>query len=194
MKIRGHATAERLWIPGPIRLGIAVALVACSASPSRQHTDHPMSQAPHVEQVPAIPLIAVRRRAAQAELSKVVPEACGKVWNIAREQKVPNPGRLVALYLDGQINLEVGVELQTPYTGPLPDEAFASSTPGGRVATIAHFGPYQDLGRAYQTLHQWCLEQGYTPAGPSWEIYGHWQEAWNDKPELIRTDIYVLLR
>ena len=33
------------------------------------------------------PLAVVRRRASQQELSKVVPEACGAVWNVVRAQQ-----------------------------------------------------------------------------------------------------------
>ena len=63
-----------------------------------------------LEQVGSRPLAVVRRRTSLQELSKVVPEACGTVWAVVRAQKVPGAGRHVALYLDDEINLEVGVE------------------------------------------------------------------------------------
>src|SRR4051794_36188065 len=65
----------------------------------------------HRAHLPSHPLAVVRRRAWQAELAKVVPEACGIVWNALRSQGVGGAGRHVAVYLDDQINLEVGVEL-----------------------------------------------------------------------------------
>jgi hypothetical protein len=71
----------------------------------------------HLEQQTARPLAVVRRRAAGHELSKVVPECCGIVWNALKVQKVTGAGRHVAVYLDDQINLEVGVELDTPFAG-----------------------------------------------------------------------------
>jgi hypothetical protein len=40
----------------------------------------------------------------------------------------------------------------------------------------------------------WCTAHGYTRAGPNWEIYGHWQDAWNADPSQICTDVYYLLK
>src|SRR5215212_9900622 len=126
-----------------------------------------------LEQASSLPLAVVRRRASQTQLSKVVPEACGAVWNVIRSQQVPGAGRHVAVYLDGQINLEVGVELEAPFAGH--GEVIGSSTPAGPVATATHFGPYGQLHQAHQAILQWVAANGRTLAGPSWEVYGHWQ-------------------
>ena len=34
---------------------------------------------------------------------------------------------------------------------------------------------------------------GRALAGPNWEIYGHWQEDWNEDPAKIRTEVFYLL-
>ena len=143
------------------------------------------------ELVSSRPLAVVRRRAGLQELSKVVPDACGTVWAVVRAQQVTGAGRHVAVYLDDQINLEVGVELDTPFAGF--GEVVGSATPPGLVATTTHFGPYGLLHGAHQAILQWCGENGHTLAGPSWEIYGHWKDEWNSDPSKIRTDIYYLL-
>src|SRR6186997_214907 len=93
-----------------------------------------------LERVSSRPLVVVCRRARSQELSKVVPDACGAVWNVIRAQQVPGAGRHVAVYLDDQINLEVGVELETPFAGF--GEVVDPATPSGLVATTTHFGPY----------------------------------------------------
>src|SRR2546421_12587294 len=71
-----------------------------------------------LEQLSSRPLAVVRRRAGQHELSKVVPDACGAVWSVVRSQQVAGAGRHVAVYLDCQINLEVGVELDVSASAP----------------------------------------------------------------------------
>jgi effector-binding domain-containing protein len=132
----------------------------------------------------------VRRRATPPQLAKVVPEACGTVWNALRGVGIRG-GRHVAVYLDGEINLEIGVELAAPFAGV--GEVVASSLPAGEVATVAHFGPYQQLGRAHDAVQQWCrANQRQTVC--NWELYGHWEEAWNQDPSQIRTDVYYLLK
>jgi effector-binding domain-containing protein len=144
-----------------------------------------------LEQLSTIPLAVVRRRAAAHELAKVVPEACGIVWNALRAANVTGAGRHVAVYLDGAINLEVGVELDRAFAGS--GEVVASTTPAGHVATATHYGPYGQLGAVHQAIQHWCRSNGLKLAGPSWEIYGHWQDEWNSDVNKIRTDVFYLL-
>ncbi len=141
-----------------------------------------------VKQVPAITTAVVRRRAAQQDLPKVIPQCCGEVWTFIRTAGIPNPGRLLALYLDCEINFECGVELFQPFVGN--DQVVSSSTPAGLVATVEHVGPYQHLHEAHKALCDWCAANGYSTATPSWEIYGHW----NDDPSQLRTDVFFLLK
>src|SRR3989442_10260424 len=107
-----------------------------------------------LEQISSRPLAVVRRRASLQELSKVVPDACGAVWSVVRAQQITGAGRHIAIYLDDKINLEVGVELDTPFAGH--GEVVGSATPAGAVATTGHFGPYNRLHEAHQAIRQWC--------------------------------------
>jgi len=138
----------------------------------------------------SIPLAVVCRQVRASELASVVPEGCGLVWSFVRAQGLKG-GRHVAIYWDGSIRLEVGVEL---------DQLFAegggvvrSATPAGLAASVVHFGPYQQLGAAHDAIRKWCLAHNHQLAGPSWEIYGHWQSEWNGDPSRIRTDVYYQL-
>ena len=140
--------------------------------------------------VASIPVAVVRRRASAARLSTLVPECCGVVWRAVQAQKETGAqgGRHVAIYWDGDIRLEVGVELQGPFaeTG----EVVRSATPAGPAAFVTHVGPYHTLAAAHDAVRQWCEANGYRLAGPSWEIYGHWQPEWDANPRLIRTDVF----
>jgi effector-binding domain-containing protein len=140
-----------------------------------------------VKRVEAQPTAVVRRRASQQELSQVVPHCCGLVWGVIRALQLRGAGRHLALYWDGEINLEVGVELEPPFTGH--GEVVASRTPAGTVATVGHFGPYNRLGEAHSAILKHCSEHGLTLAGPNWEVYGHW----TDDPAQLRTDVFYLL-
>jgi effector-binding domain-containing protein len=146
-----------------------------------------MSYQVHLQQVASQMTAVVRRRASQRELSTVVPQACGVVWDFVRAAHLPRPGRHLALYLDGEINLEVGVEVDQPFAGN--EEVFCSHTPAGLVATTTHWGPYNRLGDAHAAIRQWRQENGRSAAGPNWEVYGHW----DDDPAKVRTDVYYLL-
>ena len=144
-----------------------------------------------LEQHAGQPLAVVHRLAKPQDLSTVVPAACGTVWSVMRAQQVAGAGRHVAIYWDDQINLEVGCEVPTPFAGH--GEVVGSATPAGPVVTTTQFGPYGRLHEAHDAIHQWCRANGRRLAGPRWEVYGHWEDAWNTDPSKIRTDVYYLL-
>jgi effector-binding domain-containing protein len=142
----------------------------------------------HVQHIGPQTTAVVRRRAKPSEFSQVVPKACGEVWTFMRSSGEPRPGRHLALYLDGEVNLEIGVEAARPFAGN--DEVVCSSLPAGMVATTAHFGPYNRLGDAHDAIRKWCADHGQALAGPFWEVYGHW----TDDPSQLRTDVFYLLQ
>ena len=119
-----------------------------------------------------------------------MPELCGRVWKVVRAQHAKG-GRHVAMYWDGSIRLEVGVELDGPFIER--DEVVRSATPAGAVAWTTHLGPYGGLGAAHDAVRKWCEANQHKLAGPSWEIYGHWLPEWNAAPERIRTDVFYLV-
>jgi effector-binding domain-containing protein len=140
-----------------------------------------------VEQVEPLPIAVVRRKARESELSQVIPAACGEVWKFIKSTGMPHSGLNMALYLDLEMNLEIGVVMIEPFASDGP--VICSQTPGGTVATAVHFGPYNRLGDAHDAIQDWCDAQGRKRAGPFWEIYGHW----TDDPSKLRTDVFYLL-
>jgi len=143
-----------------------------------------------LQRLSSVPLAVIRRQARSSELARVVPECCGVVWNAVRAQQT-QAGRHVAIYWDGSIRLEVGVELHGSFAEQ--GEIVRSATPSGAVASATHFGPYAGLGAAHEAIRQWCVANKHRLAGPNWEIYGHWQRQWGTDPSRIRTDLYYLL-
>ncbi len=148
------------------------------------------SYAVEFQRLTSVPLAVIRRQATASELARLVPECCGLVWNAVRTQQA-QAGRHIAIYWDGSIRLEVGVELYGPFAED--GEVVRSATPAGPVASTTHFGPYGGLGAAHEAVHRWCRANNQRLAGPKWEIYGHWQREWNADPSQIRTDVYYLL-
>jgi effector-binding domain-containing protein len=63
-------------------------------------------------------------------------------------------------------------------------------TPSGPAATTTHVGAYSGLPDANAALREWCRANGRAIAGPSWEVYGHWDA----DPAKLRTDVYYLLK
>ena len=150
-----------------------------------------MSYRVTVVNVPAKPLLVVRRRALQSQLSKVVPDGCGVVWNFLRANNVTPRGRNVAIYrgtATSELDVEIGVEVGPNAVGG--GEVSLSATPSGEAVTVAHIGPYSLLMNANDAIKSWCADNNRQIAGPSWEVYGHW----TDDVEKLRTDVFYLLK
>jgi hypothetical protein len=144
-----------------------------------------------LDRLDSVSLAVIRRQAHKSELSRLVPDLCGRVWKVVRAQHAKG-GRHVAMYRDGSIRLEVGVELDGPFIER--DEVVRSATPAGAVAWTTHLGPYGGLGAAHDAVRKWCEANQHELAGPSWEIYGHWLPEWNADPSRIRTDVFYRLK
>jgi effector-binding domain-containing protein len=135
--------------------------------------------------------VVIRSQVRPQDLSQFVPAACGEVWSFVCSAGLPRPGRHLALYLDAQGSLEVGVEITEPFVRS--NRVVCSQLPAGSVARTVHFGPYGRLSQAHAAVRQWCAEQRRRCTGVCWELYGRWQESWNSDPSKIRTDIFYLL-
>jgi effector-binding domain-containing protein len=97
-------------------------------------------------------------------------------------------GRNVMLYKDDVPHVEVGVELDQ--AARIDGRVIRSALPAGEVAMTVHRGPYEALRSAHGAVLRWCAEHRLHPAGPRWEIYGHW----HDDPAQLETEVYYLLR
>jgi effector-binding domain-containing protein len=94
----------------------------------------------------------------------------------------------VMLYLDQRPAVEVGVLAQAPFTPA--GRVIASTLPGGKVVRAVHRGDHSRLGDSHAAARAYIQEHGLEPAGPIWEIYGHWAP----DPDQVETEIYHLLR
>ena len=131
-------------------------------------------------QVPERPIAIVRGRANSANLPAKIRESFDQFYAGFKGKGGLNivyyPGTGVA----GEFDIACGVQLE---------QGGNASTPAGTVATTIYMGPYNQMKPAHQAIHQWARENCRQLAGPSWEVYGHW----NDDPSQLRTDIFYLL-
>jgi hypothetical protein len=86
-----------------------------------------------LQQLDSVPLAVIRRQASPSEVSRVVPECCGLVWNVLRAQQA-QAGRHVAICWDGSVLLDVGMELLGPFTEQ--GQVVRSATPGGLLRAV----------------------------------------------------------
>jgi hypothetical protein len=137
-----------------------------------------------------VPLLVARRVVPRAELGAAVQEGCGRAFQAAKALGA-RPGHNVALYRDGKVTVDAGVECEGDWSAP--PGLLRSTTPAGRVASLLHVGPYGTLGETHEALRAWFARTGERPQGPNWEVYGHWRVEWNDDPSRIETEVCYLL-
>ncbi len=68
-----------------------------------------------------------------------------------------------------------------------------SRLPGGPTAVTTHIGRYEDLTLAYEAVHRWLGELGWSAIGPHWEVYFTDPNVEPD-PSRWRTDVVVPFR
>lgn len=136
-------------------------------------------------------IAAVRARLAPSRIPSEFMRYLNQVY-AARASGLQLDGQNIFVYRDatdqpGYLDIEFGVGATAPIV-PV-GEVRAVELPVGEVATTTHRGAYSGLGAAHDAVLAWCRAHSRTPAGPRWEVYGHWTEG-----QLPRTDIYYLLR
>ena len=140
------------------------------------------------------PTAVVARTTTWEEFPSVWRQLLDEVYRFARSRTDLATGegaelwQNVMLYKDDRPDVEVGVLVSEPFA---PEgRVVASELPGGEVARAIHRGDYARLGVTHDAVRDLLAAHGRRPAGPRWEIYGHWVE----DPSKLETEVFWLLR
>ena len=135
-------------------------------------------------------IAAVKARITMADIPEKIMPLMDKVWAFIRGQGIEGHGHNVWLYRDagdGELDVEIGVQVSTPFTAG--GDVVAAQLPTGKAAHTFHYGEYDALPRMHNALVNWCQEHGHPIDDVCWEIYGDW----HDDPAKRRTDVYRLI-
>lgn len=146
-----------------------------------------MDYAPVIEQVAAVPMAAVKARASQPQLPRVIPTALDAVYAALRTGDYGPLGHYVVLYenwVDGVMDVHVGVALERPFPGV--GKVIDAETPAGEAIHVVHFGEYSKMQPAHAAAQQAARDQGRRLTGASWEVYGDFTADMSK----LRTEIY----
>jgi effector-binding domain-containing protein len=141
--------------------------------------------------VAARQVAGVRAQVARGRVAQEFGRHLDQVYAAARAGAVPLDGQNIFIYRAATAE-ELTVDFCVGVTAPFaPVGAVVPlETPHGIAAMTTHGGDYGGLGDANAAILAWCRANGRQRAGPSWEVYGHWQA----DPAQLRTDVYYLLR
>lgn len=145
-------------------------------------------------QIDAQPMVGIRTQITMDRIAQVMGPLFGELHGYMQQNGQAPAGMPFAIYhcLEGDaVDLECGMPVAEPLAGT--ERIRAGELPGGKVATVTHTGPYDDLRHTWAALTAWMKQQGLEAAGAPWEVYVTDPGAEPD-PSKWRTDIFFPVR
>jgi len=152
-----------------------------------------MSSAPyHVREVTVAPrqVAGVRAQVQRGRVGAEFGRHLDQIYAAARAGSVQLDGQNIFIYracTPDELTVDFCVGVTTPFAAV--ENVVPVETPHGVAAMTTHHGDYGRLGEANAAILAWCRANDRRRAGPSWEVYGHW----NPDPAQLSTDVYYLL-
>jgi effector-binding domain-containing protein len=137
--------------------------------------------------VPARAVAGVRAEVPRGRVAQEFGRHLERVYAAGRTGAVPLDGQNIFIYRSASaalLTVDFCVGVAAPFTAV--GDVLPLETPHGAAAMTTHRGDYARLGEANAAVLAWCRANSREPAGPSWEVYGHWTE----DPLQLTTDVY----
>ena len=153
-----------------------------------------MSREFETKQVEAKPIVGIRTTTTMEKITEVMGPLFGEVHGYMQQSGREPAGMPFTIYyaMDGNtLDLECGMPVASPMDGG--GRVKAGELPEGKVATVTHMGPYDELPQTWAALMEWMGAQGLQPAGAPWEVYVTDPGAEPDQSKW-RTDIFFPVR
>ncbi len=134
-----------------------------------------MSYSISKKEIPAQPVLVVRRRIKPADVAKTLADVLGQTFQHAQQSGLALAGQPFTRHLEwgpGMWTIEAGMPVKA-HAGlaPAENDIRADTLPAGLVATTTHTGSYDKLGEAHAALQQWIESEGLSVRAAPWEVY-----------------------
>jgi effector-binding domain-containing protein len=143
-----------------------------------------------ITSVEARPAASIRLTTTTDKLGQIMGQLFGEIMGAVQPTGVAQAGMPFARYHEMKSD-EVDVECGIPLSAAIETSGrvVATELSGGRVATVTHVGPYDQLGTTWQSIMGWVKSEGLTQTGAPWEEYV--DDPTKVDPSQLRTEIYV---
>ena len=124
-----------------------------------------------------------------SEFGAFLGEALARVWQYLGQRESVTVGPAIARY-HGRHETTLEVDAGFPIADELTSTEHyqVEELPGGRVATVLHWGPYDNIAESWAALETWMRQKGITGTAQRWEIY--WVDATQtDDPAELRAEL-----
>ncbi len=121
---------------------------------------------------PAQPVLSTRTRAAVDQMPMLLGKVYGEIMQYLGGLGEPPAGPpFVAYYNLDMQNLDIEVGFPVAKRLPGKGDIQAGEIPAGKFASYLYVGPYAECGPAYEVVHKFIADNGYTPTGVAYEYY-----------------------
>ncbi len=137
------------------------------------------------------PVAGVHAQVQRGRVGQEFGRHLDQVYAAARTGAVKLDGQNIFIYRAASADV-LTVDFCVGVTAPFDavGAVLPLETPSGVAAMVTHHGDYGRLNEANAAIITWCQANNRKRAGPSWEVYGHWDA----DPAKLRTDVYYLLQ
>jgi effector-binding domain-containing protein len=135
-----------------------------------------------------------------AQMADVFDKTYSTLFPLLAARGIAPVGPAFALYhrlIDELATFEVGIPVDRPLEAAETTDSGVviepSKLPGGTIARISHFGPYDKLGEAWESFMEAVTVAGRLPDLPFWEFYIT-EPGPDVDPATLRTDLVTKIR
>lgn len=118
------------------------------------------------------PIVGIRAITTMEEIKQVIGALFGEVMDYLTGNGLAPAGMPFTIYheMDAErLEMECGMPVASPVEGT--ERVRPGELPAGKVATVTHMGPYEQLGQTWSALMKWMEEEDLQAAGAPWEVY-----------------------
>lgn len=150
-----------------------------------------MASEVEIKEVASQPVLSVRARVPMSEIAGFMGGAFGEMFPYLFQMGARPAGPPLSIYYDPEFSAAgMDMEVCVPVDKVLEPAGRLGSRvlEGGRMVSILHAGPYEEVGKAYEALGAYLKENGLESAGPPREVYIVGPETGRDPAE-YRTEV-----
>ena len=135
------------------------------------------------------PVLVMEDEVAPEELGAALARMLPQVHGYAEQLGAVVSGMPFMRYLNmsDRFHIQAGIPVAEPTAGT--DEIKADELPGGKAATTVFFGPYHEVGAAWDAIDAWRRERDLESGFGGWDVYENDPSEVSD-PKELRTRIY----
>ena len=136
------------------------------------------------------PIVGIRTTTSMEEIAQAIGALFGEVMDYLNQNGLSPAGMPFTIYHEmdrDRLDMECGMPVASAVEGT--ERVRSGELPAGKMVTVTHMGPYEQLGQTWSALKDWMEKQGLQAAGAPWEVYVTDPGAEPDQSKW-RTDIF----